>query len=380
MGGGAFLFIARIDSCFCSAVTCKELVFVDSLRLVYRYYYFEVLMSEEIKQRIAEEAKALGFHSIGVTAVPVNLRRDYYEQWIADGKHGTMTWMERSNNRRLHPENLIPEREAKSIIVLALNYYQADPERKYRIAKYALGDDYHNFMLRRIKRLCRILRDDYGGDQRPYVDTGPLLEKPIAEAAGIGWQGKSTILVEPKRGTWSFLANIVTTLELPTDKQEKDRCGSCTRCIDVCPTRAITSPYQLDASKCISYLTIEHDGAIPVQYREAIGDRLYGCDECLDVCPWNKWAVPTEEAKFTPRELPTLGEMLAWDESSFSDRLQGSPMRRLKLRRFQRNLCVVLGNVGTVADLPALELVSSGGDEMVAEHASWAIEKIKGRD
>ena len=380
MGGGAFLFIARIDSCFCSAVTCKELVFVDSLRLVYRYYYFEVLMSEEIKQRIAEEAKALGFHSIGVTAVPVNLRRDYYEQWIADGKHGTMTWMERSHNRRLHPENLIPEREAKSIIVLALNYYQADPERKYRIAKYALGDDYHNFMLRRIKRLCRILRDDYGGDQRPYVDTGPLLEKPIAEAAGIGWQGKSTILVEPKRGTWSFLANIVTTLELPTDKQEKDRCGSCTRCIDVCPTRAITAPYQLDASKCISYLTIEHDGAIPVQYREAIGDRLYGCDECLDVCPWNKWAVPTEEAKFTPRELPTLGEMLAWDESSFSDRLQGSPMRRLKLRRFQRNLCVVLGNVGTVADLPALELVSSGGDEMVAEHASWAIEKIKGRD
>ena len=206
-------------------------------------------MSEEIKQRIAEEAKALGFHSLGVTAVPVNLRREYYEQWIANKKHGTMTWMERSNNRRLHPENLIPEREAKSIIVLALNYYQADPDRKYRIAKYALGDDYHNFMLRRIKRLCRILRDDYGGDQRPYVDTGPLLEKPIAEAAGVGWQGKSTILVEPKRGTWSFLANIVTTLELPTDKQEKDRCGSCTRCIDVCPTRAITAPYQL----CLLY-------------------------------------------------------------------------------------------------------------------------------
>ena len=261
-------------------------------------------MSEEIKQRIAEEAKALGFHSLGVTAVPVNLRRDYYEQWIADGKHGTMAWMERNNDRRLHPENLIPEREAKSIIVLALNYYQADPNRNYRIAKYALGDDYHNFMLRRIKRLCRVLRDDYGGDQRPYVDTGPLLEKPIAEAAGIGWQGKSTILIEPKRGTWSFLANIVTTLELPADKQGKDRCGSCTRCIDICPTRAITAPYQLDASKCISYLTIEHDGAIPIQYREAIGDRLYGCDECLDVCPWNKWAVPTEEAKFTPRELP----------------------------------------------------------------------------
>ncbi|MEE2988295.1 MAG: tRNA epoxyqueuosine(34) reductase QueG [Verrucomicrobiota bacterium] len=336
-------------------------------------------MSKEIKQRIAEEAKALGFHSLGVTAVPVNLRREYYEQWIANKKHGTMTWMERNNNRRLHPEKLIPEREAKSIIVLAFNYYQDDPDRKYRIAKYALGDDYHNIILRRIKRLCRILRDDYGGDQRPYVDTGPLLEKPIAEAAGVGWQGKSTILVEPKRGTWSFLANIITTLELPTDEQEKDRCGSCTRCIDVCPTRAITAPYQLDASKCISYLTIEHDGAIPVQYREAIGDRLYGCDDCLDVCPWNKWAVPTEEAKFRPRELPTLVEMLAWDEASFTERLQGSPMRRLKLRLFQRNLCVVLGNVGTESDLPALEVVSSGDDEMIAEHACWAIEKIKGR-
>jgi epoxyqueuosine reductase len=212
------------------------------------------------------------------------------------------------------------------------------------------------------------------------VDTGPLLEKPTAEAAGIGWQGKSTILIEPKRGTWSFLANIVTTLELPPDKQEKDRCGSCTRCIDVCPTQAIIAPYQLDASKCISYLTIEHDGAIPLEYREAIGDRLYGCDECLDVCPWNKWAVPTEEAKFRPRELPRLGEMLAWNESIFSERLQGSPMRRLKLRRFQRNLCVVLGNVGSAADLPALELVSSGEDAMLAEHANWAIERIKARN
>lgn len=332
-----------------------------------------------ILDKIRSEAEALGFHSVGVTAVPVDLRRDYYKQWIAQGQHGTMAWMERNNDRRLHPERLIPKREAKSIIVLALNYYQADPERNYRIAKYALGDDYHNFMLRRIKRLCRILRDEHGGEQRPYVDTGPLLEKPIAEAAGLGWQGKSTILIEPKRGTWSFLANIVTTLELPAGEKSKDRCGSCTRCIDVCPTRAITAPYQLDASKCISYLTIEHDGAIPLAYREAIGDRLYGCDECLDVCPWNKWAVPTEEAKFTPRELPTLREMLAWDEATFTERMQGSPMRRLKLQRFRRNLCVVLGNVGFVADLPALELVASGEDAMVAEHASWAMERIRGR-
>lgn len=333
----------------------------------------------ELLARLRREAEALGFHGLAVAAVPVALRADYYESWIAAGKHGTMAWMERNNDRRLHPDRLIPAAEARSIIVLAMNYYQPDPERGYRIAKYALGDDYHNFMLRRLKRLCRILRDDYGGEQRPYVDTGPLLEKPIAEAAGLGWQGKSTILIEPKRGTWSFLANIVTTLDLPTGEKGKDRCGSCTRCIDVCPTRAITAPYQLDASKCISYLTIEHDGSIPEAYREAIGDRLYGCDECLDVCPWNKWAVPTGEPKFTPRELPGLREMLHWDEDTFRARMQGSPMRRLKRHRFRRNICVVLGNVGGVDDLPSLRAVAAGGDAMVAEHANWAVQRIKSR-
>lgn len=327
--------------------------------------------------KLRYEAEALGFHAFGVSSVPLDLRRDYYEKWIAEGQQGTMGWMERNNDRRLHPERLIPE--ARSIIVVALNYYQPDPDRGYRIAKYALGDDYHNFMLKRLKKLCRILREDYGSVQRPYVDTGPLLEKPIAESAGIGWQGKSTILVEPKRGTWSFLGNIVTTLDLPADEPGKDRCGSCTRCIDICPTRAITAPYQLDARKCISYLTIEHDGPIPEQYREAIGDRLFGCDECLDVCPWNKWAVPTREAKFTPRELPSLAEMLFWDEETFQERMQGSPMRRLKLHRFKRNICIVLGNVGEDLDIQALERVASGDDEMVAEHAGWAIRRIQSR-
>ncbi len=335
-------------------------------------------LSVEIRERIETEAKALGFHSFGVAAVPMEVRRDYYTQWIADGKHGTMSWMERNNDRRLYPAQLLPE--ARSIIVLGLNYYQPNPDRPYRIAKYALGDDYHNFMLRRLKRLCRILREEYGGAQRPYVDTGPLLEKSIAAAAGLGWQGKSTILIEPKRGTWSFLANIVTTLDLPTDKPVKDRCGSCTRCIDVCPTGAITAPYQLDATKCISYLTIEHDGAIPLELRTAIGDRLYGCDECLDVCPWNKWATPTVEAKFTPRELPELRELLAWDEATFSERMIGSPIRRVKLHRFRRNICVVLGNVGTREDLSALEVVAACEDSMVAEHALWAIERIVARE
>jgi len=329
--------------------------------------------------RLSTEARALGFHALGVAPVPMELRRDYYRKWIAEGRDGTMAWMVRNIERRLHRERLLGEEEARSVIVVALNYYQPEPERGYRIAKYALGDDYHNFMLKRLKKLCRILREEYGGVQRPYVDTGPLLEKPIAEAAGLGWQGKSTILIEPEQGTWSFLGNIVTTLELPTGKPVKDRCGSCTRCIDVCPTQAITAPYQLDASKCISYLTIEHDGPIPEKFREPIGDRLFGCDECLDVCPWNKWAVPTEEARFAPRELPPLREMLDWDEATFRERMQGSPMRRLKLPRLKRNACVVLGNVGGAEDLPALRKVAAGDDAMVAEHASWAIGRIEGR-
>ncbi|MEN8663127.1 MAG: tRNA epoxyqueuosine(34) reductase QueG [Lentimonas sp.] len=334
-------------------------------------------MSDMIKQRLREESQLLGFHSFGVTTVPIELRKQYYLDWIEAGKHGTMGWMARNNDRRLSPDLIVPQ--AKSIIVLALNYYQPDPQRGFRIAKYALGDDYHNFILRRLKRLCRILREEYGGEQRPYVDTGPLLEKSIAEAAGLGWQGKSTILIEPKRGTWSFLANIVTTLELPADVKVKDRCGSCTRCIDICPTKAITAPYQLDASKCISYLTIEHDGAIPVEYRKAIGDRLYGCDECLDVCPWNKWATPTVEPKFEARELSSLSELLAWDEVTFTERMQGSPLRRLKWPRFRRNICVVLGNVGKFEDLPALQTVAAGEDSMVAEHATWAIQQIQAR-
>ena len=342
-------------------------------------------LAAEIRQRIEDEATVLGFHATGYAPVPLDLRRDYYRSWIEAGCHGTMRWMERNNDRRLHPERLLADAEARCIIVFALNYYQPEPDRPYRIAKYALGDDYHNLILKRLKKICRILREDYDGRQRPYVDTGPLLEKPLAAAAGLGWQGKSTILIEPERGTWSFLGSIVTTLDLVPKGTEKpapvaDRCGSCTRCIDVCPTRAITAPYQLDASKCISYLTIEHDGPIPEPYRAAIGDRLFGCDACLDVCPWNKWAVPTRESRFAVRGLPPLRDMLLWDAAIFEERMRGSPMRRLKLPRFRRNICVVLGNVGTRDDLAALREVARGRDPMVAEHARWAIGRIEARD
>ena len=335
-------------------------------------------MNAAILKSLKKESEALGFHNFGVAKVPMELRRDYYNQWIKEGKHGTMAWMENNNERRLNPESLMPE--AKSILVFAMNYYQKDPERNFRVAKYALGKDYHSVIYKRLKKICRFLKENYHSDQKPHVDTGPVLEKPIAEAAGLGWQGKSTILVEKKRGTWSFLGSIVTTLDLPASKGGKDYCGNCTRCIDCCPTQAITSPYKLDASKCISYLTIEHKGSIPHEYREAVGDRVFGCDECLDVCPWNKWAKITNETQFAVRSLPDLKTILAWGEEDFKSNLVASPIKRVKLNGLKRNVALVLGNIGSKEDLPALESLANSNDIVLQEQAEWSIKAIKSRE
>ena len=335
-------------------------------------------MNAAILKSLKKESEALGFHNFGVAKVPMELRRDYYNQWIKEGKHGTMAWMENNNERRLNPESLMPE--AKSILVFAMNYYQKDPERNFRVAKYALGKDYHSVIYKRLKKICRFLKENYYSDQKPYVDTGPVLEKPIAEAAGLGWQGKSTILVEKKRGTWSFLGSIVTTLDLPASKGGKDYCGNCTRCIDCCPTQAITSPYKLDASKCISYLTIEHKGSIPHEYREAVGDRVFGCDECLDICPWNKWAKITNETQFAVRSLPDLKTILAWGEEDFKSNLVASPIKRVKLNGLKRNVALVLGNIGSKDDLPALESLANSNDIVLQEQAEWSIKAIKSRE
>lgn len=335
-------------------------------------------MNAAILKSLKKESEALGFHNFGVAKVPMELRRDYYNQWIKEGKHGTMAWMENNNERRLNPESLMPE--AKSILVFAMNYYQKDPERNFRVAKYALGKDYHSVIYKRLKKICRFLKENYHSDQKPYVDTGPVLEKPIAEAAGLGWQGKSTILVEKKRGTWSFLGSIVTTLDLPATKGGKDYCGNCTRCIDCCPTQAIISPYKLDASKCISYLTIEHKGSIPHEYREAVGDRVFGCDECLDVCPWNKWAKITNETQFAVRSLPDLKTILAWGEEDFKSNLVASPIKRVKLNGLKRNVALVLGNIGSKDDLPALESLANSNDIVLQEQAEWSIKAIKSRE
>ncbi|MEM9026723.1 MAG: tRNA epoxyqueuosine(34) reductase QueG [Verrucomicrobiota bacterium] len=330
-----------------------------------------------LKETCRAQALELGIDVCGFSTIAPELRRDYYAQWIADGKHGTMGWMERNNDRRLNPESAWPE--AKTIVSLGLNYFQKEPQARGRISKYALGKDYHKLFYKKLKRLCTWMREQ-GGNQRPYVDTGPILEKPIAVSAGLGWQAKNTLLLNKKFGPYLFLGTIITDLEFEPDPEVKDHCGRCTKCIDVCPTQAITAPYQLDARKCIAYLTIEHEGTIPLEFRKAIGNRIFGCDECLDICPWVYWAKETREANFKARPLPDLREMLFWDEATFDQTFAGTPIRRSKLHRWKRNICVALGNIGDADDLEALRNISESENSVIAEHAAWAIAEIKKRD
>ncbi len=337
-----------------------------------------MLQANAQRERIEAAAYELGFDAFGVCGIEPKLRRDYYLRWIADGKHGDMSWLSRNNDRRLNPRNILPE--ARSILALGMNYWQPAPPRGYRIAQYALGGDYHKLILGRLKQLCRMLREELGADNKPYVDTGPVLEKPVAQQAGLGWQGKNTMLLHRDFGTWLFLGFIFTTLELHPDAPGDDHCGSCTRCITACPTRAITAPYQLDATRCISYLTIEHKGCIPLEYRRAIGDYLYGCDDCLDVCPWNRWARETRVTKFQAREYPSLQVMLDWSQSDFDAALAGTAMRRIGLARWKRNVCIVLGNTGTPENLPTLKRAASSPEPLIAEHAQWAIDEIELRN
>lgn len=329
-----------------------------------------------MRDACAAQARSLGFDLFGVAPIDPELRTGFYRQWIADGQHGEMRWMERNNDRRLDPSRVQPE--ARSILVVGINYYQPEPDRRGRIAKYALGEDYHELLYKRLKQLCTWLRGQ-GGANRPYVDTGPVLEKPVAVSAGLGWQAKSTILLHPRLGTWLFLGEIFTSLEFPPDAPLKDRCGRCTACIDACPTDAITAPYQLDARRCIAYLTIEHPGPIPEEFREAIGDHLFGCDDCLDVCPWNRWARVTRESRFAAREYPDLRTMLGWDDATFREHFRKTPIVRLKRPRFLRNACVVLGNIGTPEDLPALRRAAADPEPLIAEHAAWAVARIERR-
>ncbi len=250
-----------------------------------------------------------------------------------------------------------------------------------RIARYAWGADYHGVVEAKLRELDAFLAAA-GGRQKFYVDTGPVLERDFAAEAGIGWHGKSTMLLNRELGTWFFLAEIFTTLELPPDPQQVARCGSCTRCIDACPTGAITTPHQLDARRCISYLTIELKGSIPLELRPLIGDRIYGCDDCLDACPWNRFAKVARESAFAASPAVArmhLRDFLALDDGQFREMFRSSPIRRTKRRGLLRNVCVALGNVGTQADLPALAVAARDHEPLIVEHALWAIDQIQSR-
>ena len=326
---------------------------------------------------IRERARGLGFDCCGVAAAAEVVHADYFRRWLGSGRHATMRWLADSPRRRLDPRLLEPG--CKSVIMLGLNYYQERPRRRGVVARYALGRDYHELIMARLKSLKEWLGETFGGGHRPFVDTSAVMEKPHAALTALGWQAKNTMLINREFGNWLALGGILTTLELPADKPGRDRCGSCTRCIDCCPTGAITAPYQLDARRCISYLTIEHRGAIPPEFREAVGDRLFGCDDCLDVCPWNKWARCSREPAFAARPLPDLREMLYWGDADFRAHFRGTPVFRLKWNRWLRNVCVVLGNTGTCDDLEALGHAAGLDDPLVAEHARWALARIRSR-
>ena len=331
-------------------------------------------------------AAELGFDDCRIARAAEATHAAEFRQWLADGHHADMAWMERTPERRCDPRVVLPE--CRSVICLAMNYhpgsspFPAGHPGGYRIARYAWNDDYHDLIEKRLDELVGRLAA-FGGAHKRYVDTGPVLERDFASDSGLGWNGKSTVQIHRRLGAWFFLAEILTTLDLPADPPFGDHCGRCTRCIDACPTRAITAPHRVDARRCISYLTIEYKGAIPEEFRETIGDRIYGCDECLEVCPWNRFAVVSREASFHARATvfeKELRDFLDLDDESFRTLFAKSPIKRIKRARFLRNVCVALGNTGGSDDLPALERAASGEDPLIAEHAVWAIRQIRSRD
>ena len=317
-------------------------------------------------------------------AVAPSKARVRLDQFLADRRHGTMEWMERNAERRSDP--LILWSRAKSIIVLGMNYApDHDPlaalERRDRgaISVYAQGDDYHDVIKRKLKRLAAKIAKDHRAEVKVFVDTAPVMEKPIAHAAGVGWQGKHTNLVSREFGSWLFLASIFTTLEIEPDAADVDHCGHCRRCLDVCPTHAFPSPYELDASRCISYLTIEHKGHIPREFRKAIGNRIYGCDDCLAVCPWNKFAQAARESQFHPREElkhARLAELVRLDDESFRALFRKSPIKRIGRDRFVRNVLIAIGNSNDLSLAPEATRLLSDPSPLVRAMAVWALVQL----
>jgi len=342
-------------------------------------------MPSSIRPFIQREARRLGFDAVAVTtpdAIPQ--AADRLRLAIADGHHGTMDWMQETLERRADPSVLWPA--ARSVIMLAMNYGpDSDPmeavHRRDRaaISVYARHRDYHDVIKGRLKELAGKLASRTGSDVKVFVDTAPVMEKPLAEAAGLGWQGKHTNLVSRTLGSWFFLGSIFTDAVIEPDPPEIDLCGSCRACLDACPTSAFPAPYRLDARRCISYLTIEHKGPIPLEFRAAIGNRVYGCDDCLAACPWNKFAQAASEAKLIARAdlvAPPLADMLALDDAGFRLKFAGSPIKRIGRDRFIRNCLIAAGNSGDSVLISSCEALLADPSPLVRGMAVWALARL----
>jgi len=342
-------------------------------------------MPNSISEAIRTRALAEGFDVVGIAraAAPRGAGERLVE-FLGRGRHGTMDWMARNAERRADPVALWPG--AKSIVVAGANYAPGgDPldDLRHRgagaISVYSRGDDYHDVLKQRLKRLAGYITATFGGEAKVFVDTAPVLEKPLAQEAGLGWQGKHTNLVSRDFGSWLFLGSVFTTLDLVPDAPGADHCGHCRACLDVCPTRAFPAPYQLDARRCISYLTIEHKGHIPREFRAAIGNRIYGCDDCLAVCPWNKFAQASREARFAARaalERPPLAALARLDDAGFRALFRGSAVKRTGRDRFVRNVLIAIGNSGDPALAGEAERLLGDASPLVRAMAIWALSRL----
>ena len=327
----------------------------------------------------------LGFQHVGVSDLDLGQAEARLSKWLDEGNHGTMDYMQRHGRKRSRPAELVPG--TLRIISVRMDYLpQAqdeaiqllDHDSRAYVSRYALGRDYHKVLRRRLRDLARRIETRVGDfGYRVFVDSAPVLEKPIAEKAGLGWIGKHTNLIDRNAGSWFFLGELYTDLPLPVDEAEESHCGSCRACIDVCPTEAIVAPYKLDARRCISYLTIELKGEIPVEYRKAIGNRIYGCDDCQLFCPWNKFARPTAEGDFAPRhnlDAEDLTVLFGWNESEWLEKTEGSAIRRIGYERWLRNIAVALGNAERTPEVvTALNKRRESESKLVAEHVAWAL-------
>uniref|UniRef100_UPI003556F977 tRNA epoxyqueuosine(34) reductase QueG n=1 Tax=Falsiroseomonas oryziterrae TaxID=2911368 RepID=UPI003556F977 len=338
------------------------------------------------RPEIRAKALSLGFDAIGFARAHLpDQTRERLAQFLADGHHGGMAWMDARADQRAHPRALWPE--AVSVISLGLNYAPGtDPlatlaqRDRATISIYAQGRDYHDVVKGRLKQLGQWMAHRFKGtDLKVFVDTAPVMEKPLAQSAGLGWQGKHTNLVSRRHGSWLFLGEVMTTLDLEPDGPETDHCGSCDACLRICPTDAFPAPYRLDARRCISYLTIEHHGPIPEDLRPLMGNRIYGCDDCLAVCPWNKFAQAHAEPAFAPRETLTalkLAELAMLDDPGFRALFSGSPIKRIGRNRFVRNVLVAIGNSGEHALRPVAQGLCDDPDPVVADCARWAVAQL----